>query len=401
MKLRGNRVRARVALLLCALLGACAGPRLSSQPPPQSLFRDDLFVAPEERYSADQVFALTEPMRHFLRNDIARQLRAQGPLYGLIDALYRKRQLKLEYDSSMTRNAAEAFDARAGNCLSLVIMTAAFAEEVGLRVDFHEAGIGEMWSRNGQLLIGSGHVNVTLGTWLTDPGNRIAENSLTIDFLPPDEIGGLRTREISERTIVAMYLNNKSVEALERGQLDDAYGFARASIRQSPGFASAYNTLSVVYLRHGDLGQAVEVLRYALEREPDSAVLMSNLADALERTGNQADAAALRLRLAQLDPYPPYYFFDLGQQAMQSGDYKAAKTFFAKEVARADYNDEFHFWLAVAYYDLGDIDRARRQILLAMERSPNRLEHRRYEAKLAWLKSNEHARGPAQTAPAQ
>jgi tetratricopeptide (TPR) repeat protein len=95
-----------------------------------------------------------------------------------------------------------------------------------------------------------------------------------------------------------------------------------------------------------------------------------------------------------LDPNPPYYFFDLGRQAMQRGDYQTAKSLFAREVARADYNHEFHFWLALAYYDLGDTVRARRQILEAMERSPSRSEHTRYEAKLAWLKSNEHPRAP-------
>jgi hypothetical protein len=40
----------------------------------------------------------------------------------------------IEYDSTVTRTAAQTYAARAGNCLSLVIMTAAFAEELGLRV---------------------------------------------------------------------------------------------------------------------------------------------------------------------------------------------------------------------------------------------------------------------------
>jgi Flp pilus assembly protein TadD len=392
-------VRTGLTVLFCALLGACASPRFTNQPP-QFLFRDDLFVAPDARFSGDNVFALTEPMQHYLKTDIARQLRMRGPLAGLIDALYRERQLKLEYDSSMTRDAAEAFEARSGNCLSLVIMTAAFAQQLGLQVDFHEAGIYEMWSRSGNLLVGSGHVNVTLGTWLNSPFERVAENSLTIDFLPPDEISGLRTRSISQETVVAMYLNNKSVEALESGHLDDAYGWARAAIRRHPAFASSYNTLGVVYLRHGDLEQAARVFRYGLQNEPESTVMMSNLAGVLERMGNEAGAAELRTRLAQLDPHPPYYFFDLGRDAMQRGDYQAAKALFAKEVARADYNHEFHFWLAVAYYDLGDMERARRQILEAMERSPTRNDHSRYEAKLAWLRSNEHAKAGAQTAPA-
>ena len=54
----------------------------------------------------------------------------------LFDALYQPDQLKLEYDAAMTRNAAQAFAVRSGNCLSLVIMTAAFAKEMGLDVRY-------------------------------------------------------------------------------------------------------------------------------------------------------------------------------------------------------------------------------------------------------------------------
>jgi len=40
----------------------------------------------------------------------------------------------LEYESRVTRNASETYAARMGNCLSLVIMTAAFARKVGMRI---------------------------------------------------------------------------------------------------------------------------------------------------------------------------------------------------------------------------------------------------------------------------
>ncbi len=42
--------------------------------------------------------------------------------------------------------------------------------------------------------------------------------SLTIDFLPAESLRGLRSRDIQEDTIVAMYMNNKAVEALVEGR---------------------------------------------------------------------------------------------------------------------------------------------------------------------------------------
>ncbi len=119
------------ALLACVLLAACATPQ-QRVAPPQFLFNDSAFSAPSERISADDVFALNDQMKRYLRTSIASQLQLMGMQQGLISALYQKDQLKLQYDVSMTRNASQAFDARAGNCLSLVIMTAAFAKELGL-----------------------------------------------------------------------------------------------------------------------------------------------------------------------------------------------------------------------------------------------------------------------------
>ena len=68
----------------------------------------------------------------------------------------------------MTRNAAQAFDARAGNCLSLVVMTAALAKELGLQVEYNSAYTEETWSRNGALLLRSGHINITIGRRFVD-----------------------------------------------------------------------------------------------------------------------------------------------------------------------------------------------------------------------------------------
>jgi len=379
-------VRSVVPVLLCALLSACAGERLAPEPP-AFLFQDDAFAAPEERFSAKDLFALSEPMRQFLRHDIAVQLRASGPTNGLLEALYSKNQLKLSYDAATTRNASEAFNARAGNCLSMVVMTAAFAKELSLPIEYNAAGYEEVWSRSGDFLLGSGHVNISVGARDWDVTARQVGRPLTVDFLPPEDVRGLPSRPITEQMVVAMYMNNKSVEALLQGELDDAYGWARGAIRASPDFASSYNTLGIVYLHRGNPELAARVFAYALELAPNNTSVLANLADVRSRMGDAAQAAELRARLARIDPNPPYYFFNQGMTAFQQNDFSSARKLFAKEVARADYNQEFHYWLGVAYYKLGDVERARRQLALAMQKSASQGQHDLYAAKLAWLQT--------------
>ena len=380
-------MRNLASLALSLLVAACAtAPPVK---PPEGLFSDALFRAPSERVSASDVFAVSPEMKDYLNTEIALQIRQKGPQQGLFDALYSRRQLALDYDTTTTRNAAQAFAARSGNCLSLVIMTAAFAKELGMPIRYQSAYMEETWSREGDTYFFIGHVNISLGKRAMDWGFGLKEaDQMTIDFIPPLEIRALRTREIPEQTVIAMYMNNRAAEAVVRGQLDDAYAWARGAIAQDPGFTNSYNTLGVIYQRHGNLPQAERVLAYALEREPRDARVMSNLMHVLHDSGRETEANALASRLAQIEPNPPFSDFNRGMRAMQQGDYKTARDLFAKEVARQPYYDEFHFWLAAAYLGLGKVAQARQELSLAVEYSTTRKDRDIYAAKLDWIKAN-------------
>src|SRR4029079_14776683 len=101
-------------------------------------------------------------------------------------------------------------------------------------------------------------------------------------------------------------------------------------------------------LRHGDLAQADRVFADVLEREPANPPALSNRVQALQRLCRSKEASSLQRRLAQLEPYPPFHFYDLGRAAMDRGDYRAARELFAREVERASYNAEFQYWLGPA-----------------------------------------------------
>ena len=379
------RVVPLVALLAGLLAGCASAP---PAPPPDALLADGLFAPPKEIVRTDTLFDLSEAMRHYLAVDIADQLRTEGPQAGLVKALQHRSQLKLEYDAARTKDAAATFATRAGNCLSLVIMTAAFAKELGLPLSFESAYLDDSWSRNGNLLVASGHVNITIGRRLFDFKTGRDLSPMTIDFLPPEEISGMRRREISEATIVAMYANNRAAEALADGHLDDAYAWAAESVRRDPSFIRAYNTLGVVYLRHANLALAERSFARVLAADAKDTSALANLAETYAREGKAADAEATRRRLAAVETYPPFHFFELGMAAARRDDWRAARDLFAREVARADAYHEFEFWLGVADWRLGDEAAAQRHLTEAMENSLTRDQHALYAAKLAWLQAH-------------
>jgi Flp pilus assembly protein TadD len=348
--------------------------------------RDDRFGAPSVPINPDEIFAVNDAMRRYLRSEVTSRWKSTNSQDGLVQALYNRGQLKLDYDTASTRTAAEAFEARTGNCLSLVVMTAAFAKELGLRVRYQSAYLEEAWSRSGDLLVRAGHVNITLGPKLADRAATTSRD-LTIDFLPPDQARRIRTHDVTEQTIVVMFMNNRAVEALMRGRLDDAYGWARAAVLHGPDFLSAYNTLGIIYTRHGDDDAAEVAFKAVIERDPSHTRALSNLAELYSRQGRIAKAAELQRTLARLEPEPPFYFFDRGMTAMQRGDFAAARDLFVREGERSGYSTEVAYWIGVAYYRLGRNDLANRYLKQAVQNSVSPGELDLYTAKLAKLRS--------------
>jgi Tfp pilus assembly protein PilF len=192
----------------------------------------------------------------------------------------------------------------------------------------------------------------------------------------------LRYWVINEATVVAMYMNNRAVEVLMAGDVNDAYWWAREAVRQDPHFLSATNTLGIIYQAHGNLPEAQQALEYVLAREPANATALSNLVAVLKERGDADGARQAAERLAKIEPVAPFAYFKRGLAAMKAGDYRLARDMFAHEVERAAYYHEFRFWLALAYVGLGDMEQARANMAVALENGPTQGDRQLYAAKL-------------------
>jgi Flp pilus assembly protein TadD len=369
-------------VVLTLLLGLAGCADLSQTPATASLLDDAAFTPPPSPIRPQDVLAPSAAMQHYVSDEIAGDLFIHGRKDGLIEALYTRGQLRLEYDASMTRNASETFASRSGNCLSLVIMTASLAHELHVPVHFQLAVGEDTWSRNGDLYLAIGHVNLVLGK----PHSTVAfghdEDALTVvDFLPQEDAAKLAVRPIDESTVVAMYMNNRAVETLAEGHVDEAYWWARAAINADPRFLNGYNTLGAIYSRHGNWADARRVLVAALEREPRNSDAMANLIPVLEALGETERARVLAMQLRAIEPNPPFADFNRGLTAMQNAQYATARDLFAKEVRRQPWYHEFHYWLGLAHMRLGELPEARDELKLAMENSTTHHDYNLYAAK--------------------
>jgi len=259
---------------------------------------------------------------------------------------------------------------------------------MGLSVRYQIVLGDDAWDRAGDIHVAVGHVNLTLSDRQPQFGNGFVEtDSVTIDFLPQENIRAQRTRVIQHSTVIAMFLNNRAVEALTQGRVNDAYWWAREAIRTDPELLSAYITLGVVYRnqQHPDLTE--QALLRVSSRDPGNTKAMSNRVQVLRDLGRQGEANALKAQLDRLEPYPPFSYFDQGMVALREHRLEAARSLFTKEVDRAPDYHEFQFWLAITYLQLHDADRATAHLTKAMEVSTTRKDHDLYAAKLERLKS--------------
>jgi len=369
------------------LLAACRSAPEAPQAPEAALFDDARFKPASLRTDRAQIFELSPAMRSFLQREMAPFLRQHGARRGLFLALRERGYLHLDYDASITRNAAEAFEARAGNCLSLVVMTAAFARELDLRVGYQSIQIDDVWSRSANFVLLSGHVNLTLAPGLRDIATGYTRGvTMVIDFIPIDEDARLRALNLSEDTIVAMFMNNRAVERLELADHDNAYHLLKSAIQAAPGYMNAYNTLAVLYRRRGAAELAERSLRFVRRHDPANLQSLSNLALLLREQGRSEELAQIEAELQRLQPRTPFAEYERGLAAARRADWPAARRHFERELGEVPHFHELHFWLARTYFELGERELAARHMKQAHEQALTLEARQRYAYKLEVLR---------------
>ena len=381
-----------LAVLLCGLVGGCATG--TAPPAAATLLQDALFDHPPRPADADSVLALSPAMLDHLQTLRTTVQRPSDWPMALATSLYRPGGLQLDYDASSTRNAAQAFAQRAGNCLSLVVMTAALARDLGLEVVFQRIDSDDQYRSEAALTLRSGHVNLVLTERMVPQLGRQASTSssgsrhqVVIDFLPPADAQRLPGTPIAQATVLAMFMNNRAVEALIARQPAQAYAWVREALVQDPGFWPAYNTLGVVYQRAGHLEAAATTFEQVLVRDATQVATLTNLAQLRHAQGRHAEAAQWEARLAALEPVAPFHFLRLGQAALAAGDWATARGHFRRELRQQHDSADAWFGLARVQLALGDAAAAEQALRQAQALSATSGERARYAGKLDALRA--------------
>lgn len=268
-----------------------------------------------------------------------------------------------------TRDAAGAFDAGEGNCLSFTLLFLAMADHVGLRATPREVQVPLSWRRDGSSLYETGHVNV-----LVETGTRRA----VVDF-EPDPIRShrlsttRRAQRISRERVLAHFYNNRAAELLATGHADTARQWSKIALQLAPEFSAALNNRGVIESRLGEFENALGFYQKALEVDTDNSSTLFNIYELYRRTGEHAEARQVLDRLEGLRSRDPYLHWSLARRFEDLGELGRADRLYRRAIGLRDEEPLFHAGLARVAEAMGDRERAEQSLTRAMElnrRSP-------------------------------
>jgi tetratricopeptide (TPR) repeat protein len=158
------------------------------------------------------------------------------------------------------------------------------------------------------------------------------------------------------------------------GKWDDGARRLKVILANDPRSPLADLWLGEIETLRGNPSSAIDYFRKALDRNPDSAPSLNNLAYLLADYSKQADLALKYAQRAQeLAPDNPNYADTMGWILYQKGLYPSA----IKQLERAaskEGNVAWKYHLAMAYAKAGDANRARATLEVALKRDPSTSE---------------------------
>jgi Tfp pilus assembly protein PilF len=351
---------------LLALAGCAAAPvpPVVAMPEPY-LWRDQEFGYDAARISVGKqdLFALDAELLSMLAVSGMKEAGTQTRVDYLVSLLFGPDLKAFPYAGDQSNIAAETWRLKRGNCLSLSVLAYSMARALNLPVQLQEVRVPQFFDRHGRVDFVGRHVNVLIRNEarLHLKNGTMTSGNVVIDFEP--QAGWLRAgTALSEESVLARYYNNVAADYFARDNLAPAYAWFKAAILADPGYASSYSNLAQLYRRKGLVDHAERLLAHAIALDGDDDTPMRSMHLLLVSQGREGDAAKYAALLRDRQEKNPYYWLGLGLDYLRDAEYPKAVSALEHAEALTTGFDEVHRNLAIAYWQNGNPDQARKQL---------------------------------------
>jgi Tfp pilus assembly protein PilF len=348
------------------------------------VFNYDLFeVNTEKAKLSEDIFYLTTEQKADVLARVNKLIALGEPRHKALSSVLHARMGSFTYYGE-TYNAEESMRLNKGNCMSLAVLTGAFAELIGLDYSFREVNTLPIFDKQNNLILSSSHVQSILYDesftaeegvfYLTKPGT-------VIDYFP--ESGDRRGGKVSKSSFISMYYKNLAADALINNQLSEAFYLAEKSYQYDASNAAVINLLGVIHRRAGDNESAEKIYRAGMEFDSSNLALMSNYIMLLKSEQRFSEANLIEQKLDLLDDPNPYQWLE---QAYAAKSNRKAAIYFQKALKKAPYLHQAYLGLYQIHLAEGQNAQAKKMLTKALEWSYEAEERKLYKYKLYSLR---------------
>lgn len=282
-----------------------------------------------------------------------------------------------------TLPAAQTIAQRAGNCMSLALATAAYAELVGVEVGWQLASTDPVYSSQGTVIYSANHIQTRLYEERfssTSFSFSIGKDYLLIDYFNGDlpDNGTLLGRD----QVVALVYQNLGVERLVENDLHGAFWYFFEGLKHDPRNWNLYNAIAIVYRRAGNPALAEALYQAVLDHFGDQLIVLRNFRSLLVHQQRLAEAGALEKRILSLPDPDPFPMIELGDEALEGGSPERALRYYERARDVAPYLHQIYFRMGLAYLRRNEPERAEWAFRQARKKAFTDQERQLYEAKM-------------------
>ena len=213
-------------------------------------------------------------------------------------------------------------------------MFVALARAADLDVAFQTVEVPPIWYSDSDLVILNNHVNALVKH---NFGKRVI-----VDFNVTDLKGDYETREVSDAYALALYYNNKAMDALRAGNYEKSFGLLKKSIETYPDIAANWANLGVIYSRNDLDDYAIEAHLQALDLDKNHRPSLTNLAVLYRDRGDSETAESYRRRVRRYQDQNPYYHYSHALAAYNTGDLQGASERLERAMRLKDSEHKFY-----------------------------------------------------------
>ena len=229
--------------------------------------------------------------------------------------------LGFTYQARPTLTAAEALEARAGNCLSMVNLFISIARSADINAQYMEVEDVESFHRYQDTIVRSTHV---IG------GVELIGSLMQVDFLPRREKRYRVIKPISDRRAAVLFYNALAAEAMLVRDIELAEQQFAKAFEISDDVAETWNNFAVFLRRRGRIAEATAALERAHRLDARLLPAIENLVGLYRRTGQSEEARRFEALAFKEKTRNPYFLLQESLRHLDQGETSEAEDLLQK-----------------------------------------------------------------------